>query len=106
MPTFEVCVTSTLEIYATIEAEDAEQADTLAYNIQTIDYANETVGAETRSLSARRACCTVLPSIFMFRIASRYSSARGVSSLCTVISFVLSPGIRCKVGRVGRNDNK
>jgi len=47
MPTFEVCVTSTLEIYATIEAEDAEKAESLAYDIQTIDYANETVGAET-----------------------------------------------------------
>lgn len=47
MPTFEVCVTSTLEIYATIEADDAEQAEYLARDIQTIDYANETVGAET-----------------------------------------------------------
>ena len=46
MPTFEVCVTSTLEIYATIEAEDAEQAEYLARDIQTIDYANNTVGAE------------------------------------------------------------
>ncbi len=47
MPTFEVCVTSTLEIYAHIEAKDSDEAEALACNIQIIDYANQTVGAET-----------------------------------------------------------
>lgn len=56
MPTFEVCVTSTLEIYAAIEAEDAEQADTLAYNMQIIEYANQTVGVETGDGEIEHVC--------------------------------------------------
>ena len=46
MPTFEICCTATLEIYATVEAEDSDAAEELASDIRIIDYANNTVGAE------------------------------------------------------------
>tara|TARA_R110002110_G_scaffold53062_2_gene153667 strand:- start:584 stop:793 length:210 start_codon:yes stop_codon:yes gene_type:complete len=47
MPKYEVCCTGTLEIYATIDAETRDEAESFAKDITTIDYANETVGAET-----------------------------------------------------------
>jgi hypothetical protein len=49
MPSFDVCCIGTLEIYATIEADSREEAESIAQDIATIDYANETVGADTDS---------------------------------------------------------
>jgi len=47
MPTFEVTCIATIEIIATIEAEDSEAADSLASDITVVNYANNTIGAET-----------------------------------------------------------
>ena len=47
MPTFEICCTATLELYVTVEAEDRDAAEELASDIRIINYANNTIGAET-----------------------------------------------------------
>ena len=47
MPTYQVHCTTTVEIYATIEADNRDEAEHMASNITIVNYANETVGAET-----------------------------------------------------------
>jgi hypothetical protein len=47
MPTFEVTCVATLEIIATIEAVDSDAAEELASDITVVNYANNTIGAET-----------------------------------------------------------
>jgi|19_taG_2_1085344.scaffolds.fasta_scaffold13343_5 hypothetical protein len=47
MPTFEVCCVATIEIMATFEAPNREAADSLASDITVVNYANNTIGAET-----------------------------------------------------------
>tara|TARA_R100000329_G_C7447094_1_gene157245 strand:- start:157 stop:366 length:210 start_codon:yes stop_codon:yes gene_type:complete len=47
MPKYNVHCTTTVEIYATIEADNRDEAEHVASNITIVNYANETVGAET-----------------------------------------------------------
>ena len=47
MPTFEVTCVATLEIIAPIEAVDSDAAEELASDITVVNYANNTIGAET-----------------------------------------------------------
>lgn len=47
MPKYNVHCTATVEIYATIEADNRDEAEDMASNIMIVNYANETVGADT-----------------------------------------------------------
>ena len=47
MPKYNVHCTTTVEIYATIEADNRDEAEDMASNIMIVNYANETVGADT-----------------------------------------------------------
>lgn len=55
MPTFEVCCTATLEIYITVEADNKDEAELRVHsNVNVIDYANNTVGAESEEYETVR----------------------------------------------------
>tara|TARA_R100000005_G_C4995543_1_gene202444 strand:+ start:802 stop:1011 length:210 start_codon:yes stop_codon:yes gene_type:complete len=47
MPTYQIHCTAAIEIYATVDADSIEHAKRIASNITIVNYANETVGAET-----------------------------------------------------------
>ena len=47
MPKYNVYCTATVEIYATIEADNRDEAEDMASNIMIVNYSNETVGADT-----------------------------------------------------------